>query len=475
MISEKNEYSWIHADRLFSPIPKVRDLARELYTSVKNLPIISPHGHTDPKWFADNENFSDASELLIKPDHYVFRMLYSQGIPLEELGIKRKDGSAVQTDSRKIWQLFADNYHLFRGTPSRIWLDTTFSEVFGFSEELTSNNANAFFDAINEKLALDSFKPRALFDKFNIEVLSTTETAIDPLKHHKKIRQSDWSGRVISAFRPDEVVDPDFAGFRAKVNELGELCNEDTANWDAYLNALRKRRQYFIETGVTSSDHGHPSALSCDLSKSACQKLLTKAMQGSCSPQEAELFRGQMLSEMAKMSVDDGLVMQLHPGSHRNYNQSLYHKFGRDKGADIPTKMEYVEALKPLLNKFGNDPRFNLILFTLDEAVYARELAPLAGHFPCLKIGPAWWFHDSPEGIRRYRQQVTETAGFYNTAGFNDDTRAFFSIPARHDVARRVDCNFLAELVSEHRLSLSDAYELAPELAYGLAKKAYKL
>lgn len=464
-----------HPDRLFSSNPVIRELARELYLQVKSLPIISPHGHTDPKWFAANQNFTDATELLIKPDHYVFRMLYSQGISLSELGIVKKAGDLAETDNRKIWQLFADNYYLFRGTPSKIWLDTTFEQVFGIDTPLNSANADAIYDAINEKLATDAFKPRALFERFNIEVLTTTEAATDDLSYHRAIKDSGWQGKVITAFRPDQVVDPDFHGFGDKVRLMGEQTNQDIQSWQGYLKAIATRRQYFIKFGATSTDHGHPSAATFDLPEQQCQSLLTKAMAGDCSPKEAELFRGQMLTEMAKMSIADGLVMQLHVGSYRNHNAQLYKDYGRDKGADIPTQVEFVKALKSLLDKYGNDHRLSLILFTLDESVYARELAPLVGHYPALKVGPAWWFHDSPEGMRRYRQQITETAGFYNTVGFNDDTRAFLSIPARHDMARRIDCNFLAELVAEHKITMGEAHELAVDLAYGLAKKAYKL
>jgi glucuronate isomerase len=182
-----------------------------------------------------------------------------------------------------------------------------------------------------------------------------------------------------------------------------------------------------------------------------------------------------MLTEMAAMSIDDGLVMQIHPGSFRNHSAGMLHRFGRDKGFDIPSRTDYVRALKPMLDKFGMDKRLSIILFTLDESSYSRELAPLAGVYPTLKLGPSWWFHDSPEGMLRFRRMTTETAGFYNTVGFNDDTRAFLSIPARHDVARRVDCAFLAELVADHRLDEDEAAEIVVQLAYELPKRAYKL
>jgi glucuronate isomerase len=465
----------LHPDRLFSPEPRQRDIARALYATVTDLPIISPHGHTDPQWFADNEPFRDASALFITPDHYVFRMLYSQGVPLEDLAIPRRDGGPVESDARRIWRTFAANYHLFRGTPTRIWLDHAFHQVFGIRERLSPESADRVFDSINASLAKPEFRPRALFERFNIEVIATTESPLDPLAHHAKIRASGWKGRVITAYRPDPVVDPEFEGFSANVARLGELAGEDVSRWNGYLAAHRKRRAFFQTMGATSTDHGHPTAQTSDLAEGDCERLFRKALDGATTPAEAETFRGQMLTEMARMSIDDGLVMQIHPGSLRNHNPSVFARFGRDKGADIPTRTDYVRALKPLLDRFGNERKLTLILFTLDETSYARELAPLAGHYPALRLGPSWWFHDSPEGMLRFREQTTETAGFYNTVGFNDDTRAFLSIPARHDVARRIDCRYLAQLVAEHRIDEDEAFELAPELAYGLAKRAYKL
>jgi glucuronate isomerase len=462
-------------DRLFPADPAIRGLARALYMTVKDLPIVSPHGHTDPQWYADDAPFGNASALFITPDHYVFRMLYSQGVPLPDLGIPRIDGGPVETDARRIWRTFAGLYHVFRGTPTRVWLDHAFHEVFGIRERLTPASADRIFDHINACLERPGFRPRALYERFNIEVIATTESPLDPLLHHAKIRASGWPGRVITAYRPDPVVDPEFDGFRANVAKLAEITGEDTATWAGYLAAHRNRRAFFKTMGATSTDHGHPTARTCDLTPADCQRLLDRALAGTASPDEAEQFRGQMLTEMARMSLDDGLVMQIHPGSWRNHNPQVFARFGRDKGADIPTRTDYVAALKPLLDRLGNERGLTVILFTLDETVYARELAPLAGHYPILKLGPPWWFHDSPEGMLRFREQATETAGFYNTVGFNDDTRAFLSIPARHDVARRIDCRFLATLVVEHKIGEDEAFELAPELAYGLAKRAYKL
>ena len=465
----------LSADRLFPADPAVRAIARRLYQHVRALPIISPHGHTDPAWFAQNDAFPDPATLLVVPDHYVFRMLYSQGVPLESLGVPRVDGGATEQDSRAIWRLLAQHWHLFRGTPSRQWLTHAFAETFGVHERLTPQSADRIYDRIAECLVKPEFRPRALFERFNIEVLATTESPLDTLAHHRTLRQSGWRGRVITTFRPDPVVDPDYEGFAQGVRRLGELTGEDSGTWSGYLRALAARRQFFASLGATATDHGHPSAATFDLPSSQCEALFRKAMAGDCSPEEAERFRGQMLTEMARMSIDDGLVMQLHPGSCRNHNAEVFRKFGRDKGADIPMATDYVRALKPLLDRFGNDRRLTLIVFTLDESAYSRELAPLAGHYPAMRLGPAWWFFDSPEGMLNYRERVSETAGFYNTVGFNDDTRAFLSIPARHDVARRVDCAFLAKWIAEHRLDEDEGAELAADLAYNLAKRAYKL
>jgi glucuronate isomerase len=460
----------LHPDRLLPADPATRALARELYESVAGLPIVSPHGHTDPAWFAGNEPFGNAAELLLVPDHYVFRMLYSQGVPLDALGVGNPG-----FDPRAAWLLFAERYHLFRGTPSRMWLDWVFAEAFGIAVRLDADTSDLYYDTITAALASDAFSPRALFERFNIEVIATTERPLDDLRHHAAIRASGWRGRVVTAYRPDPVVDPEFEGFRGNLRALSDLTGEDCLSWRGYLAAHRQRRGFFASRGATSTDHGHPTAQTADLVPADAEALFAKVSAGAFTPTEAELFRAQMLTEMAAMSVDDGLVMQLHPGSFRNHNAQVFERFGRDKGADIPMRTDYVHALKPLLDRFGNDPRLSLIVFTLDESTYARELAPLAGHYPCLKLGPAWWFHDSPEGMRRFRRATTETAGFYNTVGFNDDTRAFLSIPARHDVARRIDCGFLAELVIEHRLEDWEAAELAQDLAYNLAKRAYRL
>jgi len=462
-------------DRLLPADPATRAVARRLYEAVRHLPIISPHGHTDPRWFAENEHFPDPSQLLVVPDHYVFRMLHSQGVRLEDLGVPRRDGGPVETDPREIWRRFAAHWHLFRGTPTRLWLDQTFQDLFGLDVRLSADTADETYDAIAACLARDEFRPRALYERFNIEVIATTESPLDDLKWHAMIRASGWTGRVITAYRPDPVVDPDFEGFAANLDRLAEMTGEDTRSWRGYLAAHRARRAHFQSFGATATDHGHPTARTANLEPADAERLFDRVVSGRGEAGDAELFRAQMLTEMARMSLDDGLVMQIHPGSFRNHDAAVFARFGRDKGADIPMPTGYVEALKPLLDAFGAERDLSVILFTLDETAYSRELAPLAGHYPCLKLGPAWWFFDSPEGMRRYRELVTETAGFYNTVGFNDDTRAFPSIPARHDVSRRVDCGFLANLVITHRLDEDEAHEVAHDLAYRLAKEAYRL
>ena len=465
----------LHPDRLLPSDPTQRAIARRLYAQVASLPIISPHGHTDPAWFAGNAAFANATELLLVPDHYVFRMLYSQGVDLDQLGIPRADGSRAQVDPRAAWRVFAEHFALFRGTPSSMWLNHVFHDVFGLRTRLDANTADHYYDQITAALETPAFRPRALFERFNIELIATTESPLDPLDHHRVIRDSGWSGRVITAYRPDAVIDPEHEQFPSALQHFGEITGEDVHDWQGYLRAHRQRRAFFASMGATSTDHGHPSAATADLSLAQARQLFDKVVAGRADAGEAELFRAQLLTEMALMSLDDGLVMQLHPGCFRNHNRGLFERFGRDKGADIPLRTDYVHALKPLLDRCGNDPRLRLILFTLDESTYARELAPLAGHYPSLLLGPAWWFHDSPEGMWRFREQTLSTAGFYNTVGFNDDTRAFLSIPARHDVARRVDCAFLAKLVAEHRLEEDEAVETAADLAYRLPKQAYNL
>ncbi|MBU0475221.1 MAG: glucuronate isomerase [Bacteroidetes bacterium] len=465
----------LHEDRFFDSDSAIRNAARELFEAVKNCPIISPHGHVDPSIFVENKPFPNPTELFISPDHYVFRMLYSQGISLEELDIPQRNGKRLGIDSRKVWQIFAENYFLFAGTPSGVWLNYEFIKVFGIEEKLNGNNAQKIYDLINDKLQSEEYLPRNLFKKLNIELLTTTDSATDNLEFHKKIKDSGWDGRVIPCFRPDAVTNLLNPTWKDDIYELGKLTSLEITNYKIFITALEKRREYFKANGATSTDHGVISPLTHKLSERESEEIFSKALSGKVSVKDAELFTANMLMEMARMSCEDGLTMQIHAGSNRNHNNIIFEKYGLDKGCDIPQQTEYTNNLKELLNAYGNNPNFTVIVFTLDETNYSRELAPLAGHYPAMKLGPAWWFHDSIEGMTRYRHSVTETAGFYNTVGFNDDTRAFVSIPARHDVARRVDANFLGGLIAKHIIDLEEGKKIIKDLTYNLVKKAYKL
>jgi glucuronate isomerase len=465
----------LNENRFFDPAPAIRTVARKLYQSVKNLPIISPHGHVDPNIFVENKPFPNPTELFLVPDHYIFRMLYSQGISLESLGIPALDGSRGETDARKIWKLFGDHSYLFRGTPTGAWLNHEFSVVFGIKKRFTGATALSIYDDINAKLQSPKFRPRTLFERFKIAVLSTTDAATDTLEPHQQLRASGWKGRVIPCFRPDGVTDLNNKNWRANIELLGERTRMEITSFRRFIQALENRRAFFKTMGAVSTDHGVFSPATHELSEGEAERVFRKALMGQATKDDAALFTAHMLMEMARMSVEDGLVMQIHPGSDRNHNKKIYEKYGPDKGCDIPMQTEYTQNLKELLNKYGNDPRLTVIVFTLDETTFSRELAPLAGHYPAMKLGPPWWFHDSIEGMMRFRLTATETAGIYNTVGFNDDTRAFVSIPARHDLSRRVDANFLATLVAKHIVNMDEAEEMIYDLANGLVKKAYKL
>ncbi len=463
-------------DRFFGPDERQKALAMELYQTVAGLPIVSPHGHVDPRLFSDPDySFGSPVDMLIIPDHYVFRMLYSQGIPLEALGIPRRDGTPVESDHRKIWQIFAENFHLFRGTPSGVWLTTELYSVFGVRKKLNGDTAQEIYDQIDEQLRSPEFRPRRLYEKFNIEVLCTTDAASDPLDHHGRIAASDWNGRILPTFRPDQVVNLDTDNWHKHIQDLSQASGIHIHNYRTFIEALEQRRAYFKRMGAKATDHAVTEPYTIELTYREADDIFQRALAGEVHLDAQCRFRGHMLMEMARMSVEDGLVMQLHPGSVRNHNHTIYKNFGPDKGADIPRRVEFTRNLQPLLNKYGNDRRLTLILFTLDESPYARELAPLAGHYPALRLGPPWWFHDSLNGIQRYFDQVIETAGLYNTSGFNDDTRAFASIPARHDLWRRASANWVAGLLARKVIDRADAEEMIYDLAYRLAKKAYHL
>jgi glucuronate isomerase len=465
----------MHPDRFFSPIPEVRATARALYARVADAPLVCPHGHVDPRLLAEDEPFPDPAALIVIPDHYVVRMLYSQGVPMEALGVPRRDGGPVETDPRRVWQCFADHVHLFRATPSGIWIGHELEHVFGITERLDGKSAMRVYDRIAEQLGTAAFRPRALFERFRIQVLCTTDAAGDSLEWHRKIRASGWAGDVRPTFRPDLAIALTHPGWRAEIDRIAGASGVAIDSFARFIEALENRRAFFKSLGASATDHAVVTPWTERLPDAAVAAIFDRALAGRATADDERAFTAHMLMEMARMSAEDGLVMQLHAGSERNHNHAVYERFGPDKGCDIPVATEFTRNLRNLLNAYGNDDRFRLILFTLDETTYARELAPLAGHYPAVRLGPPWWFHDSIEGMLRFRQQVTETAGFHNTAGFNDDTRAFPSIPARHDVARRVDAQFLADLVARHVIGHDEAEAIIDDLAGPLARRAYRL
>ncbi len=465
----------LHADRFFDSDPEIRRAARSLYEETRVLPLVCPHGHVDPALLATNEPFPEPASLIVTPDHYIVRMLYSRGVPMETLGIPTCDGTRVEGDPRRIWQTFADNVHLFLGTPTGAWLDHELHDLFGVTVRLDADSAQFIYDQIAERLDSPEYRPRSLFERFNIEVLATTDAAADSLEHHRAIRASGWNGRVIPTFRPDAVFKIGAHEWASEVRRLSQSAGRQIGDYESFVEALENRRAFFRSHGATATDHAVVEPHTARLSSHDASAIFARAMRGEATADDQRRFDAHMLMEMARMSLADGLVMQLHPGSLRNHNRFVFERFGADRGGDIPVATEYTHNLSELLNAYGNDERFTLVVFTLDESTYSRELAPLAGHYPALRLGPPWWFHDSIEGMTRYRQQVTETAGIYNTAGFNDDTRAFCSIPARHDVARRVDANVLGGLVARHVIDLADARLLARAMAYELARETYRL
>ena len=465
----------LHPDRFFDPEPSVRRVARELYEGTRALPLVCPHGHVDARLLAENAPFPEPTALIIVPDHYIFRMLYSRGIPMQALGIPRRDGGPVETDPRRVWQLFGENWHLFAGTPTGAWLEHELVEVFGVRTRLNGGTAQRVYDEIAERLASPEFRPRALFERFDIEVLTTTDAATDTLEHHRAIRESGWGGRVVPCFRPDALFRIAAPGYAEQVRALSAACGHAVDGYAAFVAALQERRAFFRAHGATSTDHAVVEPWTERLPDAEAEALFRLGVDGMASADDERRFQAHMLMEMARMSVADGMVMQIHPGALRDHNEAIAAGYGPDMGADIPVGTEYTRNLRALLNAYGNDPRLRLILFTLDESAYARELAPLAGHYPAVRLGPPWWFHDSLEGMERYRRATTETAGIWNTAGFNDDTRAFCSIPARHDLSRRADANYLAGLVARHVIALDDAHRMARALAYDLARETYRL
>ncbi|MBZ2195187.1 glucuronate isomerase [Occultella gossypii] len=464
----------VHPDRLLPADPSLRSVARRLYESVKDLSIISPHGHVPPQWIAEDIPFRDPTSLLITPDHYVNRMLHANGASLADLGVGR--GPLSDADARAAFRILCTNWSAFRGTPVRYWFEDELGPIFGVTERPSAATADAIYDQIAAKIATPEFRPRALMDTFDIAVMATTDDPCDDLSAHEQLAQdSSFTRRVVPTFRPDKYLDAALATWNTDVDRLGEVSGIDTGDYVGYIAALEDRRRYFIAHGAVSADHGVIDARTDILSTEEATRIFAAARSGSVTDDEATALRRHMISEMARMSCEDGLVMTIHPGVRRNHHTPTFETYGADVGCDIPIAVEYTDALRPLLNAYGTHPNLHLVLFTIDETVYSREIAPLAGFYPSVYVGVPWWFIDAPEAIQRFRAAVTETAGFARTSGFIDDTRAFCSIPARHDMSRRLDAGYIAKLVVEHRLPEDEAFEAITDLVANNPRKVFKL
>lgn len=462
-------------DRLLPAEPGQRAVARELYRGIRDLPLICPHTHIDAWSLAEDRAFADPVSLFVTSDHYVLRILMSQGVRPEQLGLSRAGNHAPAVNPRSVWRTFADHWHLFRGTPMRTWIDHQLADVFGIAPPFGPDTADEVYDGIDHRLASPEFRPRALFERFGITLLATTDAPHRSLAAHEKLHADGWGARIVPTFRPDAVVDLDRPGWSQAVAELGAVTVTDTDTFAGYLQALRTRRRDFIALGARASDHGprYPHFARTD-ARDLDDLFGRRARGEAVTASEADRFRAHMLMEFAGMSCEDGMVMQVHPGSTRNHDDAMFSDFGPDLGADIPHPVNFVEGLRAVLNEFGQREDFTLVMFTLDEGALARELAPMASHYRALRLGAPWWFLDSPDGMRRHRELVSETAGFYNGAGFNDDARCFTSIPARHDLARRCDSAYLARLVTEHRLSMDEAHDIARLWAHDQTLEVYR-
>ena len=464
----------LHPDRLLPPEPGVRAIARRLYEAVRDLPILSPHGHVDPRLLLHDEPFADPASLLVTPDHYVTRLLHASGVPLDALGVGR--GQLAEAEAREVWRLLCSHWDVYRGTPVRYWLEAELAEIFEVSVRPSAQTADAIYDQVADRLAKDGYRPRALHDRFRIQVLATTDDPCDDLSAHAALAADPtWSGRVIPTFRPDRYLEPGQPGWRDAVTRLAEVADLDTGDYAGFVRALEARRHYFVAHGAVSADHSHVDVRTDPLEPAEAAGIFRAALASEATEAAAVALRRHLLLEMARMSCDDGLVMTLHPGVRRGHHGPTAAAFGPDTGHDIPIRVEFTDALRPLLERYGTHPNLHLVLFTLDETVFSRELAPLAGFYPTMYVGVPWWFLDAPEATRRFRAAVTETAGFSRTSGFVDDTRAYCSIPARHDMSRRIDAGWLAQLVAEHRLDEDEATETALDLVTGRPQEVFKL
>lgn len=463
----------LHPDRALPADPGTRAVAREIFAATRDLPVVSMHGHVDVSVFARDEPFGDPASLLVVPDHYLVRMLVSQGVPHDALGVPRLDGRPVETDPRAIWRTFAEHWPLFRGTPTRFWLEHVLVDVLGVTTRLSADTADRAYDEIAARLAEPDFRPLALLDRFGIEIIATTDPADASLEDHGSLSRRGRGGQVVPTFRPDAVLRLDRADWPAMLTRLEKRSGVPIGGYDAFVDALETRRAAFVAAGARATDSGPRSADTTPLPVDDARRLFATALRGEVTAAEADAFEAHLLFEMARMSTEDGLVMQLHPGVLRDHDPLVHAVRGPDVGYDIPLPTDFTRALRPLLTAFGHHPRLRLVLFTVDEDTFGRELAPLAGVYPAVRLGAPWWFLDTPDGMRRWRETITDTAGFANTTGFVDDTRAFLSIPARHDLFRRIDAGHLARLVVEHRLDLDEALETAVDLAHRLPRAAY--
>ncbi|HET6550935.1 MAG TPA: glucuronate isomerase [Solirubrobacter sp.] len=464
----------LHPDRLLPVDPDTRAVARRLYEAIRDLPIVSPHGHVDPRLLLDDEPFPDPATRFVTPDHYVTRLLHASGAGLDELGVGQ--GPLAEDGSRAVWRRLCERWDVFRATPMRFWLEAELAEIFDVTLRPSAETADAIYDRLADRLAQAAYRPRALYERFRIAVMATTDDPCDDLSAHAALAADEsWAGRVIPTFRPDRHLEPAQPGWADAVARLGEVAGIDTGEYAGYVRALELRRRYFVEHGAVSADHSHEDARTDPLEPAEAERIYRAALAGGATAAEATAFRRHMLLEMARMSCEDGLVMTVHPGVRRSHHRPTVARYGPDTGSDVPLRVEFTDALRPLLERYGTEPGFNLVIFTLDETVWSRELGPLAGFYPCLYVGAPWWFLDAPESIRRYRRAVTEIAGFSRTSGFIDDTRAFCSIPARHDMSRRLDAGWIAELVAEHRLEEDEAVEAAVDLTTGRPTAVFKL
>ncbi|QNE13434.1 glucuronate isomerase [Pseudarthrobacter sp. NBSH8] len=459
-------------DRLLPADPGTRSIARDLLARVQDLPIISPHGHVDAAVIEHNTPFPDPAALLVSPDHYVTRLIHANGAPLDKL----RGGGPTTPESREIWRTFVDAWPLFEGTASGYWLRNQFDSVFNLGADLGEMSADASYDAIAAKLLEPGFRPRQLFKDFNIEVLATTDDPLDNLASHKAIAEdATFNGRVLPTFRPDAYLNIAHPTWSANVDRLIDSAADGATGYAGYITALENRRRYFVEHGAVSADHGVATPATLKLDRAEAERIFELARAGKATAEDRNTFEAHMMYQMGRMSVEDGLVMTIHPGSFRNHHTATFEAFGADTGHDIPFATNYTEAIRPLLQDFGTAKDFHLVLFTLDETVFSRELAPLAGFYPSVYLGAPWWFLDAPDAMLRFRSAVTETAGFSRSSGFIDDTRAFCSIPARHDASRRIEASFLARLVAEHRVSEDRAHEIIVDTVDSSPRRVFKL